>query len=352
MNTLRPHPLHRAAICLLHHVLQIFATLCLLTTQTLAHADSTCPAPPKAPTEQAVRDGMAHARDRGVLWKLERDGRVSWLYGTVHVGRAEWLYPGPNVFEALITSASVALELDITDPAVAQALTQLPPGVADQPLSAKQRRRLQIQSAAACIPMDQLAGAHPLMQVTAVSASINRRQGLDPMWAQEVMLAGISRSLGKPIASLETPAMQLAALLPTDPVELQREIEAGLDQLEDGRASALLNRLVHDWEVGDLADITNYPQWCECLSDEADKAVMRKLLDDRNPGLADGIAALHEKGTVFAAVGAMHMTGPKALPALLQAKGFVVTLMVPAKAPGQPAAAKKAPVPRKTNAAP
>lgn len=327
---------------------RLLAPLILLLTLPagFARADDTCPALPKAPTEQQVRDGMAQARDRGVMWRLERDGRTSWLYGTVHVGRAEWIYPGPTLFAALINSPTVALELDITDPAVAQAMTQLPPGVADQPLNAKQRRRLQIQAAAACIPMEQLNGFHPVMQVTGVSASINRRQGLDPMWAQEVMLAGIARSMGKQVASLETPAVQLAALLPTDPAELQREIEEGLDQLEDGRASRLLNRLVHDWEVGDLADIASYSQWCECLSDAADKAAMRRLLDDRNPAIADGIAQLHEKGSVFAAVGAMHMTGAQALPLLLQRKGFVVTPVVPAP-PSTPAApAKKALVPR------
>ncbi len=325
--------------------------LALICAGRLAHADGGCPQVPPAPSAEQVRDGMAHARDRGVLWRLERDGRVSWLYGTVHVGRADWVYPGPTVLAALVDSSTVALELDITDPGVAQALTQLPPGVADQPLSASQRRRLQIQAAAACVPVEQLAPLHPVLQVTSLAASVNRRQGLDPMWAQELILTGISRGMGKPIASLETAATQLAALLPTDPAEAQREVNEGLDQMEDGRASRLLNRLVRDWEIGDLTDLADYAKWCECLLDAADQAALRRLLDERNPALADGIAKLHEQGSVFAAVGAMHMTGPLALPRLMQQRGFVVTPVLPAAATpaSTPAksSAKTAPAPRK-----
>ena len=52
---------------------------------------------------------------------------------------------------------------------------------------------------------------------------------------------------------------------------------------------------------------------------------MRRLKVDRNPALADRIAALHIQGhRVFAAVGALHMTGPMTLPRLLAARGFSV----------------------------
>ena len=47
--------------------------------------------------------------------------------------------------------------------------------------------------------------------------------------------------------------------------------------------------------------------------------------DDRNPGLAKGIAAIHESGqTVFAAVGSLHMIGPMGLPQLLAKRGYRV----------------------------
>ena len=52
---------------------------------------------------------------------------------------------------------------------------------------------------------------------------------------------------------------------------------------------------------------------------------MRRLNDERNPALADGIEAQHRRGRrVLAAVGALHMTGPQALPVLLAQRGFKV----------------------------
>ena len=63
----------------------------------------------------------------------------------------------------------------------------------------------------------------------------------------------------------------------------------------------------------------------ECVGTEREQSDMKKLLDDRNPVLADGIDRLHAGGQRgFTAVGALHMTGPLALPGLLRARGLVV----------------------------
>ncbi len=52
---------------------------------------------------------------------------------------------------------------------------------------------------------------------------------------------------------------------------------------------------------------------------------MRRLIDGRNPALARAIGTLHDQGrTLLAAVGALHMTGPQALPRLLAEQGFSV----------------------------
>ena len=163
------------------------AGLCLLAglacTGT-AQAEPDCPPVAGAPSPDALAAAARTASDRGPLWRIERDGRSSWLYGTLHVGRLAWAFPGPNV-------------------------------------------------------------------------------------------------------------------------------------------SAALHRLALAWERADLAALASYEDWCECARDEAERAFSKRLNDDRNPGLADAIARLHNGGqSVFAAVGALHMTGPQALPALLRARGF------------------------------
>ncbi|MFY9511657.1 MAG: TraB/GumN family protein, partial [Rubrivivax sp.] len=85
----------------------------LIVTLAGPAAAATCPPTPEPPTPAQLQ--AARQQDRGLLWKLQRDGRSSWLYGTLHVGKAEWMTPGPRVAAALAGSAVLALEIDPTD---------------------------------------------------------------------------------------------------------------------------------------------------------------------------------------------------------------------------------------------
>lgn len=262
------------------------------------------------------------AQDRGLLWRITRDGRSSWLYGTLHVGRPAWQRPGPKVATALRASDVLALELDPGDPAVAAALAALPHG---PPLPPALQQRLQRAYDRACLAPQALAALHPVMQATTLLLLEARWLGLDPAYAQETLLAAQARAAGKRVVALESAAQQQAVLVPADAGQAQAQIGQTLQQLEDTSGRRVLRRLAEAWEQGDLAALEDYLTWCECGDSEADREFMRRLNDERNGPLADGIAALHDRGQrIFAAVGALHMTGPQALPALLAARGFRV----------------------------
>ena len=64
-------------------------------------------------------------RRRREIIAIDRSGggRTSWLYGTVHVARLPWMFPGPAVVKALNASRTVALELDMLDPDIARRLS-------------------------------------------------------------------------------------------------------------------------------------------------------------------------------------------------------------------------------------
>jgi uncharacterized protein YbaP (TraB family) len=84
-------------------------------------------------------------------------------------------------------------------------------------------------------------------------------------------------------------------------------------------------RLAQAWADGDLGALEDYPNWCRCADTESQRALLRRLNDERNAAMAERIDALHGQGRrVFAAVGALHMTGPQALPLLLAQRGFEV----------------------------
>ena len=74
-----------------------------------------------------------------------------------------------------------------------------------------------------------------------------------------------------------------------------------------------------------MQELAQYERWCECVQGDTDRKLLLRLLDERNPALAEGIYALHREGRkVLAGVGALHMVGAQGLPALLRARGFTV----------------------------
>jgi uncharacterized protein YbaP (TraB family) len=291
-------------------------------------AAPSCPPQMAQPTPEQIQAAASTARDRGALWRLTRDGRASYLFGTIHVGKLDWVMPGPQVREALKVTDTLALEIDPTDAAMAARMAR-PQGDAPLPtLPAALKTRLARGFDAACLPAQMrpaLEAQHPVMQAMTLTALEARWVGLDVGFAQEFALAGFARAAQRRIVSLETPESQFAALVPKDAAELNKAIASLLDQLDKGAGRRTIARLAAAWERGDLDEMAAYERWCECVLDDADRQLMARLLDERNPGLADRIDALHREGTrVFAGVGALHMVGPKALPQLLRERGFQV----------------------------
>ena len=269
--------------------------------------------------------------DRGLLWRLTRDGHSSWLFGTLHVGKPAWSRLGPRVTAALQARDLLAVEIDPGDPALAQQLAEAGPPLR---LPTDLQDRLARAFERACIAPASLAALHPLLQLTTLTVLEARWLGLDAAYAQELLLLARSRREGPAgaalrVLALETAAQQKSALLPDDPAEVLATLEQGLAQLEDQRGRQVLARLALAWERGDLAALATYEAWCDCATSEADRTFMRRLNDERNPALAEGIAAQHHAGRrVFAAVGALHMTGPAGLPLLLAQRGFRVERIV------------------------
>lgn len=288
----------------------------------------TCP-PPITGAEAARLSGTTPGVDRGMLWRVSKGGRDSYLYGTVHLGRPLWMQPGPKVSAALQASDVLALELDAGDPATQESLRQLTAARTSLALPAALGEQLQARTRAACLPPQALSGLQPLIQAMTLTLLEARWDGLDSAFALEQLLSHQARVLRRPIVALETPRQQLDLLLDMEDSRMLAMTQELLEQLDKGRVRPVLLRLIAAWERGDLAELENYEQWCDCIASPQDRVWLRRLNEARNPGMADGIARLHESGKqVFAAVGALHMTGPQALPLLLAARGFSVERVI------------------------
>jgi uncharacterized protein len=281
--------------------------------------------PPPIPALPTAADAQAAPKDRGLLWKATRDGRTLHLFGTLHIGKPQWRKLGPLTAAALKSADVLALELDPNDPTLQQAMAELRHPAVPEPL----QQRLQRAYERACMASEALAQLHPLLQATTLTVMEARWFGMDSAHAMEQALIAGHKPDAKPgarrIVALESVQAQLQVLVPADDAEATTQLDHALQQLEDQSARRVLQRLAAAWEQGDLAVLEDYAAWCECADNEADRAFLKKLNDERNTGLADAIEAQHKGGRrVFAAVGALHMTGEQSLPRLLEQRGFKV----------------------------
>jgi uncharacterized protein YbaP (TraB family) len=310
---------------MIRHMLRTTIAILGMAGAMLAQAQGSneCPQPLAQPTPQQLQEAASRARDRGVLWRVSKDGRTHHLYGTIHVGTLDWMFPGPKLREAMMAAQVVALEIDPTDPSVQAAVARA--GTMPRPeLASALVERMKQQIERACLP-PALHTAHPMIQAITLSLVEAMRANLRPEFAQELALAGFARARGVPVTSLETPERQIAALMPADPARIPTLMTRMLDQLEAGQSRRYLRRLTELWERGDLDELAGYERWCECVSTSEEKAMMAAINDDRNPQIADKITELHANGKVLlVAVGALHMTGPKSLTSLLTGRGFSV----------------------------
>jgi uncharacterized protein YbaP (TraB family) len=298
---------------------------CLFLWAPARAADDCSQPPPPAP---AV---AAQARpDHGMLWRITRDGRSSYLYGTLHLGRSEWLVPGPGLTQAWAETQVLATEVDMSDPAALSAsISGLKKDGASAPkLSPDQAHRLMAAATTACVPaayVEALASEHPLLQLTTLSALMAKRDGLEVSFGQDFVLTSLAVNTHRPVVGLETVQEQMKALTTASAADMKTMIQESLAELEDPASRQAMVKLSTAWADGDLDTLGRYEDWCNCANSPASREWIQRLNDGRNGPLAERIAALHAKGKpVLVAVGALHMTGPKALPTLLAAQGFKV----------------------------
>lgn len=266
------------------------------------------------------------AKDRGFLWRISKSGRSSYLYGTTHINRSEWTYPGPLTIKALHASDRIALELDFSSD---ELMRRGNAGVAvnySSELPENYVARIKKIALDTCFPLDKLASLHPVWQHHFLMMEMFKQSGLYAGYGADLVLIEYATAAKKPVESLETPEASGAGL----PPEPNRQaflaaIHKGLKRIEDGTSLAITQKMTVAWAESDSAALSSYISWCKCARNAKEIAAYQRLIDDRNPGMAANLDKLHASGQrVFAGAGALHMFGPKALPSLMAERGYKV----------------------------
>jgi len=282
-------------------------------------AEPICPPSAVVPTQDQLQDAARGARDRGALWRFEKDGRHGYLYGTIHIANLDWAMPGPTVGRALSEVETVAIEADPADPATGAGMAAPQKPQEAPSLPATLLERLRDRAARACEPWETLETMPPLMIVTRLTVLDARWDGLHTDYSIEAVLAGFARKTGKNLALLETVAVQRAAIVTGSPSEQAMEIDRRLLALETGSARQAMSAMANAWARGDLDTLRRL------FDPPGARATLDRVAGARNLAIASRIDELHRGGQrVFAAAGILHMVGDTALQKLLAERGFKI----------------------------
>ena len=282
-------------------------------------------APALAETPAAATATVPAAGGNGpALWKVADEDTTIYLFGTVHV-----LPQGIDWYDTTIANALDGSEMIVTeikmDPASQAKLQELSVSLGTLPAGSTLRGLLNAEQTAAYeaalakigAPPEAFDQLKPWLAGLTLSIIPLMQQGYDPASGVEKVLLAKAGTKGQ--GALETPEFQLG-IFDGMPVEGQvaflMEAVTGMDEVKP-----MLDRMVAEWAKGDadaLAAIMN-----EGMNDPA---VAEALLYSRNANWAEWIdARLDQPGSVFVAVGAGHLAGPKSVQDYLAQKGIAVT---------------------------
>ena len=267
---------------------------------------------------------------RPPLWQITAGNTTAYLFGTIHVGNADF-YPLPaSVDSAFRDSDLLVLEVD---PADAQDATNavmsamyMPPDSIENHVSPALLSRIGDISAAYGMPFQQIRQMKPYMLMFTLTALEYARLGYNAANGLENHLSQRARGSGKQIVALESMAQQMQMLDNLSPQLQAAMLEITLDEIAADEVTGMVGDMIAAWRSGNnrqLNDILTVEErrLPEPLADE----FRQRFLSERNVAMADRIERMLLAGQrIFVAVGALHMVGENGIPALLTAKGYKV----------------------------
>jgi hypothetical protein len=247
----------------------------------------------------------------------------------MHVLRAAD-YPLPPSIDALFDRAELlVMELDLDDvdaaaqQATVMAAATLAPGTGLRDLVRPDVYRLTEQRALELgIDMALLEGFEPwFLAVTLLDVGM-RRIGFEAERGLEQYFVGKARAAGKEIVGLETFAMQIGIFDALAASAQQAMLEQTLGELDE--AEQAMTDMVGAWRDGRLDELSE-----ELLDEFAEfPGLYETLVTDRNAAWVAALEDMLDEGKRYlVVVGALHLVGRDNVVAMLDARGYDVTLL-------------------------
>jgi uncharacterized protein YbaP (TraB family) len=270
------------------------------------------------------------ARHQGGLFRISHDGRVAYLFGTVHVGTPGFYPLPPEVSRALGGANRVVVELDTrTNSAYLRALAlhgrYAPGDDIRRHLPAPTLRALTDALHAQGASLASMAGYKPWLVANLLLSTELERKGYRRSDGVEQALLEQARRRGLQVTQLESAEYQLALYDSMDEASSARYLQEVLDGLADGRALRTARSVIEAWSSGDPRALDVVLQESTTGPGVMAEFTRRVLLGRRNPEMVEHIERLmREDSVTFVGVGLLHLLGANGLPQLLAQRGYLV----------------------------
>ena len=262
------------------------------------------------------------------LWEVKSATNSAYVFGSIHAARADF-YPLPRVVEDAYRQADeLAVEVDITNQAeVSKTMPLLiyaPPDSLERHVSPEVWKSLQSALASTVQERQELlghlkAGALASALVLAELAS----HGYDPQAGIDRHFLASAHADGKKVIELESAQFQAGILGGLSDEEGDAMLKETLKEAHSGELARITDQVVAAWRAGDTKEVARLLR--ESNHDAASKRIFARLFDERNPGMADRIAALATGSShAFVVIGAGHLASEKSVLQLLMDKGLQV----------------------------
>ena len=280
-----------------------------------------------APSARAVEPAGDTAH-KLFLWKVMGSQGVVYLFGTVHLGRAD-LYPLAPIIETSFKQADTLItEADLTEPQDTNRVLKLllqkgvyPAGDSVENHIGQETRALLLPYVAKSKELAfDYARLKPWFLTVSIAVIEAKRMGFEISEGLDRHFVDKATEMRKPIGTLETTEFQLD-LISSFPDELQdRLLLSSLLDAED--KSEGMDRMLQAWKSGDadameetkLRYVREYPSL---------NPVFEKMFDQRNDGMTRQIEQfLQTPKTYFVAIGAGHLTGERGILSQLRGKHY------------------------------
>jgi len=284
----------------------------------------------RAECGQAVHAAAVDSRDahapRYLFWEASAPGATLYLFGSIHIGRAD-MYPlSPAVERAFAASDALVVEANVAavDPGqIARwmaALAMYQNGsTLDQKLAPATWQRLSKTATDLGLSTQLLSRQRPWLVSLTLSALTMQRYGYgDGLGIDNHFL----RTAGsKAIIELESIWQQLEFFHDFSDQEQEAMLIGTLDDI--ARGPELFQNMMDAWRAGADAELDSLLNNDAFRNDAAAQRLYRVLIVDRNAAMTDKLAALLKRGgTYFVVVGAAHLVGDQGIVSQLRERGY------------------------------